>query len=123
MYVDHSLNQNFCISIAVVHHFASHERRIAAVKAVIDALTTDGRAMIYVWALEQATSRRGWQTGDDQDVMVPWETRDNDSKTVYKRYYHLFREGELEEMVRVAGGRIESSGYERDNWWTICQRK
>lgn len=28
--------------------------------------------MIYVWALEQKSSRRGWDEGGEQDVMVPW---------------------------------------------------
>lgn len=31
-----------------------------------------GKALIYVWALEQKGSRRGWDEGDEQDVMVPW---------------------------------------------------
>ena len=31
-----------------------------------------GRALIYVWALEQRDSRRGWDEGGEQDVMVPW---------------------------------------------------
>jgi tRNA (uracil-5-)-methyltransferase TRM9 len=31
-----------------------------------------GKALIYVWALEQKDSRRGWDEGGEQDVMVPW---------------------------------------------------
>jgi tRNA (uracil-5-)-methyltransferase TRM9 len=34
-----------------------------------------GQALIYVWALEQKTSRRGWDKGHEQDVMVPWVLR------------------------------------------------
>lgn len=41
-----------------------------------DNLTTKvsncGTALIYVWALEQKKSRRGWDEGHEQDVMVPW---------------------------------------------------
>ncbi|KAJ8106621.1 hypothetical protein ONZ43_g7003 [Nemania bipapillata] len=37
----------------------------------------------------------------------------------YERFYHLYREGELEEDMRAAGGRVLESGYERDNWWVI----
>jgi tRNA (uracil-5-)-methyltransferase TRM9 len=36
-----------------------------------------GRALIYVWALEQRGSRRGWDEGCEQDVMVPWVTKGN----------------------------------------------
>jgi tRNA (uracil-5-)-methyltransferase TRM9 len=28
--------------------------------------------LIYVWALEQKNSRRGWDEGHAQDVFVPW---------------------------------------------------
>lgn len=31
-----------------------------------------GKALIFVWALEQKGSRRGWDEGGEQDVMVPW---------------------------------------------------
>ncbi|ROV95770.1 hypothetical protein VPNG_08769 [Cytospora leucostoma] len=32
----------------------------------------------------------------------------------------LLRKGELEDEVVAAGGRVISSGYERDNWWVIA---
>lgn len=42
---------------------------------------------------------------------------------MFNRYYHLFRQGELEEDIDQAGGVVETSGYERDNWWAIAVRK
>ena len=33
---------------------------------------TGGKALIYVWALEQKNSRRGWDENSAQDVFVPW---------------------------------------------------
>lgn len=87
-----------------------------------------GRVLIYVWALEQRTSRRGWDDGDEQDVMVPWVMKlsRNDygvqsSKTL-NRYYHLYRQGELESDIAEAGGLVIESGYEKDNWWAIAGR-
>lgn len=82
-------------------------------KAILDVLKTDGRALIYVWALEQKSSRRGWDETSEQDVMVPWKTREGGSEVTYQRYYHLFRKGELEECVEKAGGEVLASGYER----------
>lgn len=35
-----------------------------------------GQALIFVWALEQSSSRRGWKDGDEQDVLVPWVLKD-----------------------------------------------
>lgn len=71
---------DFAISIAVVHHLSTPARRIEAVKCILDLLRpsqqgvsgSSGKALIYVWALEQKSSRRGWDEGGEQDVMVPW---------------------------------------------------
>ena len=91
--------------------------------------TIAGRALIFVWALEQSNSRRGWDAGDSQDVMVPWVRKpdpglhDREEPRVFHRYYHLYRSGELEEDITNAGGVIVESGYERDNWWAVATRK
>lgn len=36
------------------------------------------------------------------------------------RYYHLFKQGEIDELVAEAGGKIIESGYEKDNYYVIC---
>ena len=138
---------DFAISIAVMHHLSTRARRIAGVRQILDLLrptrsdgSGNGRALIFVWALEQETSRRGWKEGDIQDVMVPWvlqgkrqigkrgtygqaDTREGGDRgappEVYNRYYHLYRRGELEADVVSAGGRVLEAGYEKDNWWCI----
>ncbi len=81
-----------------------------------------------MWALEQKNSRRGWDVGDDQDVMVPWvlKQKTEDGKEVERtldRYYHLYRHGELEQDIVSAGGEVVDYGYEKDNWWAIAVRK
>jgi tRNA (uracil-5-)-methyltransferase TRM9 len=127
---------DFAICIAVVHHLSTRERRVESVRAILSVLRTSsqisgssraGTALIYVWALEQKNSRRGWDTGGEQDVMVPWVTKQKKEieaqEKVVKRYYHLYRKGELEEDILAAGGEIVESGYEKDNWWAIARRK
>lgn len=42
------------ISIAVIHHLASDERRIRAIAEMARILRPNGRALIYVWAKNQA---------------------------------------------------------------------
>lgn len=42
-----------CISIAVIHHLATHERRVQAIKEILRVLRKDGQALIYVWAKDQ----------------------------------------------------------------------
>ncbi|KAL8769819.1 MAG: hypothetical protein Q9209_004257 [Squamulea sp. 1 TL-2023] len=133
---------DFAISIAVVHHLSSHTRRVQAIAAILEILrptpepqqgrlnlqNAQGKALIYVWALEQKTSRRGWDEGDQQDVMVPWVMRQwgndpsHENSRTFHRYYHLYRQGELESDVVEAGGRVLQSGYEKDNWWAVAVR-
>ena len=118
---------DFAISIAVVHHLSTPQRRIQAVAAILQLLRrpigaeTEARALIYVWALEQKHSRRGWDEGDDQDVMVPWVMKQGpEPGKTFKRYYHLYRQGELEHDIIEAGGVIVEAGYEKDNWWAVA---
>lgn len=143
---------DFAISIAVIHHLSTPARRIAAVHSILDSLKSrdstsgcGGQALIYVWALEQKDSRRGWDAGHAQDVMVPWVMKTGAKTTpkkrrqkggvepadapndqvpqqdqTFHRYYHLYREGELENNILEAGGIVVESGYERDNWWAIA---
>ncbi|PHH75423.1 hypothetical protein CDD83_4405 [Cordyceps sp. RAO-2017] len=116
---------DFVISVAVVHHLSTRPRRRSAIAALLGCLrpNPDARALVYVWALEQGASRRGWDEGCRQDTLVPWVTRAKGTPpATYQRYYHLYREGELEEDVGAAGGAVLESGYERDNWWVICTR-
>lgn len=122
---------DFAISIAVIHHLSTESRRVAGVRAVLATLKPGlGEALIFVWALEQGGSRRGWDVGDEQDVLVPWVMKggvglgggEAEEKT-FQRYYHLSREGELEELVKQAGGVVVRGGYERDNWWVVAKRE
>ncbi|KAI5289725.1 tRNA methyltransferase, has a role in tRNA modification [Ascosphaera aggregata] len=118
---------DFAISIAVIHHLSTPARRVAAISSILSILRDDGKALIYVWALEQKNSRRGWDTGMDQDQMVPWVKKEKQAdgtmqEKVYERYYHLYREGELQSDTIEAGGRVVESGYEKDNWWAIVER-
>ncbi|KHO01987.1 tRNA (uracil-5-)-methyltransferase TRM9 [Metarhizium album ARSEF 1941] len=112
---------DFAICIAVVHHLSTRARRRAALAQILRCLAPHGRALVYAWALEQRSSRRGWDESSRQDTLVPWVTRRGGPgpDETHHRYYHLFREGELEEDVVAAGGHVRDGGYERDNWWVV----
>lgn len=125
---------DFAISIAVIHHFATEERRIEAIRRILSKLKVGGQFLVYCWALEQEKSRRGYKEGDDQDILIPWVLQKKKSKkggndeekteveqqTKY-RYYHLYRKGELVDNAQRAGGKVVDSGYEKDNWWAIVE--
>lgn len=99
---------DFVISIAVVHHLSTPARRVEAVKCILDLLRpapqgesgVGGKALIYVWALEQKSSRRGWDEGGEQDVMVPWVMTAKKEK-VPKQKKQKRRAGEEASQVAV----------------------
>ncbi|KAK1827587.1 hypothetical protein QBC39DRAFT_174714 [Podospora conica] len=160
---------DFAICVAVIHHLSTRARRQDAIRQLLRCVKTreaaSGQVLVYVWALEQGNSRRGWDEGGEQDLLVPWvlksQTRTPKTKAprgqkpskdtpsggeppaptasadegdaagtdtggvgqsdpVFRRFYHLYRQGELEEDVLAAGGVVVTSGYERDNWWVVA---
>ncbi len=97
-----------------------------------------GIGLIYVWAFEQnyegqeSVSQRDFK---EQDVFVPWHLHfkyedeldkidtegceiDMEKKSViYKRYYHVFKKGELESLLEKHSDiEILESYYDRENW-------
>lgn len=86
---------------------------------------------------QSATSKRHFT---EQDNFVSWKVppslaekesviqtaaavRDEQGDLVYQRFYHVFKEGELNSLILEAGGELVESGYDRDNWWAVCKRK
>lgn len=57
------------LSLAVVHHFATTERRVSAIRELARILRIGGRVVITVWALEQKSRRF-----ESQDVLIPWQS-------------------------------------------------
>ena len=75
------------LSIAVLHHFSTQQRRVQAVREVLRVVAVGGRALFSAWALEQvcmdvahpqcsAHVSQGEESRRDfpsQDVFVPWK--------------------------------------------------
>jgi len=83
--------------------------------------------LIYVWAMEQTESRRKFDE-NYQDVFVPWVIPANKNEEreeiIYNRYYHLFKKGELDELVLNTGlAKIIKSDYNKDNWYVMATKK
>ncbi|XP_077526241.1 tRNA (carboxymethyluridine(34)-5-O)-methyltransferase alkbh8 [Haemaphysalis longicornis] len=156
-----------CISIAVLHHLSTVERREAAVREILRLLRPGGCALIYVWALEQnepdseegapskylnpnkmATdavpqverlSLTGGDSGDDdsptslpvhcnrtqfqaRDMLVPWHSKS--TQETHYRYYHLFEQGELSELLdRIALGCVKKEYHDQGNWCAVIVKQ
>ncbi|KAJ3343286.1 tRNA methyltransferase, has a role in tRNA modification [Kappamyces sp. JEL0680] len=133
-FVGHGISsKDFVISIAVIHHFSTPERRRAAIAELI-RITKPGRdILIFVWAMEQEVMRPALtdqkdskRRFDSQDEMVPWvtqrQTEAGRESVVYHRYYHLFWKGELEELCAGLDATVKRAGYDRDNHYVVLTR-
>ncbi|KAG8452824.1 hypothetical protein GDO86_004566 [Hymenochirus boettgeri] len=67
------------LSIGVIHHFSTKERRIRAIQEMTRILNVGGQIMIYVWAMEQ--KKRKFKK---QDILVPWNLEPI-SHTIFSR--------------------------------------
>ncbi|XP_036414242.1 alkylated DNA repair protein alkB homolog 8 [Colossoma macropomum] len=185
-----------CISIAVIHHFSTKERRLAAVEELVRLLKVGGRALIYVWAKEQEYNKQkskylktnkneenteeGSRTEErkpvqenrdcnvsgleeqpaekvsqtklsihtnrtafaSQDLLVPWHLKSgknggveaacgsedraaatSSQDRVFHRYYHVFQQGELEEVCcLVKSVKVRESYHDQGNWCVVLEK-
>lgn len=113
-----------CESVLAAHSISTLN---VIAKRLIEAISpSHGRALIYVWGIEQdGLSKRSIPTsaGPDgaptqgRDVFVPWvlssqnagkanvqvrDTEDTLEPKVFNRYYHMFAQGELRALVEEA---------------------
>lgn len=106
------------ICIAVIHHFPTYEQRLQTLLQLFQCLRADGRVLVSVWAYEQSNTKRRdekWQRIDDAltDYWIPWTNKY--THQVHKRYYHLFAEQEVRQLVHDMGYEAHVS-FDSDNW-------
>ncbi|KAK5968657.1 Alkylated DNA repair protein alkB 8 [Trichostrongylus colubriformis] len=131
------------LSIAVLHHMALLSRRQKLVKEILRVLKMGGKACITVWSMDQSNSeyakmRENKDSNIDahqserllihdgkefiqQDMLVPW--RIDGTGETFLRYYHVFAEGEMEELLSsVDGCRIDSIEKEQGNYIAVITK-
>lgn len=110
---------NYILSIAVIHHLSSEERRLNAIKELVRVLKPGGRLLIQVWAFEQPDKSRNKFT--IQDNYVPYKSPD---KTISeKRFYHVFKSKELDNLInKISTVKILESYWEIGNWVIIIEK-
>ncbi len=99
------------IYIAVLHHLPTEKDRAKSLNEIRRVLKKRGTALITVWAKEQER----FENEKSQDVHVTWNKK-------YKRFYHLFRKGELEKSVKNTGFKILQSFREGDNYYVKIKK-
>ena len=106
------------ICIATYHHLDNDEERAQALKEIYRVLKKSGRVMICVWAMEQPSNTKHRFTKSDE--LVSWKI---DNETYY-RYYHIYKEKELEEEIRSLCPEFttESVFYHCGNWYIVLSK-
>lgn len=133
------------LSIAVLHHVSTAERRRLLVTETLRVLRPGGRALMYAWAAEQSEGRSG-HNFESPDVFVPFHNRVDKPKApatapqpaptddvatleamggvfdptkravIFQRYCHVYRTGELRALIDEVGGmRILDEYYDTGN--------
>ena len=106
---------DYVITIAVIHHLDTKEKRIKAVEEIKRVLKPGGKALILVW------NKLQWNlVFKPKDACIPWKRKG----TEYMRYYHLFTHWEMLRLIKATGLRIlGSSGPFEKNLQFIVEKK
>lgn len=132
---------DYVLNIAVLPHLSTEEKRLQAIKELVRITKPDGLIYIQVWGYE--FNNKNYKTVDKkydvsgQGVMIPWHLQrrfryskecekmeENKQKLiVYKRYYHLFKYEELENLVnKVDDITIINSFVDKKNYGIIIKK-
>ncbi len=103
---DRAFDSSICT--AVIHHFKDEKDRIQALKEA--ARVSKSAILVSVWAFEQEKFARR----KSQDIQLGWNKE-------FPRFYHLFREGEIEDLVEKAGLKLKKSWRDGGNYWAVIE--
>lgn len=108
---DNSFDNVICI--AVIHHLSTKENRINALKELLRVLKPKGCLLFQVWAREQQLNEKFIKLNEDNDYFVTWK----DNGRIVNRYYHLFTEKELDDLLlQIDDIKIIIKIFEKNNW-------
>lgn len=116
----------------MIHHLSTEERRFTALSELFRVLRVGGQLLVYVWSLEEGGQIKG-QKAASAEALVPWvlpprfrttaAKADDYANQTHMRYYHLFKQGELEAMAKkLPRTAITSSGFDHENWWLLLTK-
>lgn len=98
------------VSVSMLHHLPFEEQRLGVLREIRRVLRAGGRIFVVVWDRDQPKFR----DVPSPDLEVPWPLPDG---TRVPRFYHLFAEGELEDLVIRAGLHGETFFRAGNNWF------
>jgi tRNA (uracil-5-)-methyltransferase TRM9 len=107
------------IAVASIHHLPSEAERIDAMREIARVLRPGGRAFVTAWALEQPRfHERLKDRTDPGDAWVPWRAGGKE----VPRFYHLFADGELRDLILKSGLSVEKYFRSGENYAAVAER-
>ena len=105
---------DYTLSVAVIHHLSTYDRRLKAIEELIRITKPGGKIFIQVWGFSCKKS-------DEQDAMIEWNLQkkyiDGGKKNIkINRYYYLFMDNELKEMIPKDKVKILKYYDSYNNW-------
>ena len=115
-YNDNAFDAIICV--AVLHHLTTDESRCLALNSLLRVVKPGGKIFLTVWALEARKPK--WRNIGGTDYMVPWNHIDG---TIYERFYHLFSEEEIVNLITKPSVLIEQIQFEKNNWQVTIRKE
>ena len=116
-------NENFfdnIISVAVIHHLSTENRRISMINEICRVLKKGGTALITAWSTDLLKKKMYKKLDGKNNFMIPWNNK-------YERFYHLFEINEFEELINKSSYRdliyIQEKVFECDNLCIVIVKK
>jgi len=114
---------DYTMCIAVIHHLSTFERRLKAIKELVRITKSNGgQVLLTTWCSQDSNT--------SQDTFKKWELQpryNNECKNSevkkYKRYYHLFCEDEMIDLLNQIDGINWVMYLEHNNWIAILTKK
>ena len=105
---------DYTLSVAVIHHLSTSSRRLKAIEELIRITKPGGKIFIQVWGYSCKKSEK-------QDAMIEWNLQkkyiDGGKKNIkINRYYYLFMDNELKEMIPTDKVKILKYYDSYNNW-------
>lgn len=114
------------ISIAVIHHLSTEDKRITMLKEISRILKSNGKCLITAWTSDVDYGIKSLQPfkksiklNDNNDYLIPW----NNNNDIFYRYYHLFNVNEFNELIdKIDNLSLEKVYYEMNNYCAIIKK-
>ena len=99
--------------IAAIHHLQTEEKRINSLINAKKILKKDGLILVSAWSINAPKFKK--ENIKNQDIILQWNKK-------HPRFYHLFIENELEQLVKKAGFTILESKNTDWNFWVLAKK-